>query len=186
MKKKKLLLGVCGSVGASSLINYVSVLCAHFEIRIIFTHSALHFVKPEGFRSLVDDYYESEFEDMLPLHITLSEWADYFVLLPASANTISKMAHGIADNLLTSTLLAYERPVYIAANMNPRMWNNAIFQDQVKYLQEKGHLFINEGKMAIEVATGKRIYSEACMPSFEHLLDVLGAQQKETSQNVSD
>ena len=146
MEKKNLLVGVCGSVGASTLINYVSVLGVYFRIRIIFTHNALKFVEPAGFRTLVDNYYESEFDDMLPLHITLSEWADYFVLLPASANTISKMAHGIADNLLTSTLLAYERPVYLAANMNPRMWNNLIFQDQVKYLKEKGHIFINEGK----------------------------------------
>ena len=179
MKKRNLLLGVCGSVGASALINYVSVLCAHFEIRIIFTHNALRFVKPEGFRTIVDNYYKSEFEDMLPLHITLSEWADCLVLLPASTNTISKMAQGVADNLLTSTLLAYERPVYIAANMNPRMWNNAVFQDRVKYLQEKGHVFINEGKMAIEAATGKKVYSEACMPSFEHLLSVLGVHDKE-------
>lgn len=175
--KKTLLIGVCGSVGACSLVNYISLLNAYFQIRIIFTENALRFVAPAGFQSLLDKYYINEFVDMSPLHITLSEWADKFILLPASANTISKMSHGIADNLLTSTLLAYEQPVYIAANMNPHMWNNSILQDQVNYLKTKGHIFINEGKMAVEAASGKEVYSEACMPSFDKLLDVLQAHQ---------
>lgn len=177
--KKKLLIGVCGTVGACSIFNYISVLVPYFQIRIIFTENALKFVEPAGFQSLIETYYVKEFSDMNPLHITLSDWADYFVILPASANSISKMSHGIADNLLTSTLLAYTRPVYIAANMNPRMWNNPIFQDQVNYLKEKGHIFINEGKMAIEAATGKEVYSEACMPSFKHLLKALDVKKED-------
>lgn len=175
--KRKLLIGVCGSVGACSIFNYISVLASYFQIRIIFTENALRFVQPAGFQSLVDCYYVKEFSDMNPLHITLSDWADCFILLPASANTISKMANGIADNLLTSTLLAYEQSVYIAANMNPRMWNNSVFQDKVNYLKKKGHIFINEGRTAIEAATGEKVYSEACMPSFEHLLKELGVQK---------
>ncbi len=171
--KEKLLIGVTGSVGAIALVNYVSVLSQYYCIDLIFTKNAIQFVQPKGLDTFIDNYYIKEFKKSKPLHIELASSASKFILLPASANTISKMAHGIADNLLTSTLLAYEKPVYIAANMNPKMWNNSIFQDNIKYLKQKGHIFINEGKMAIEASSGKEVYSDACMPSIDNLLKTL-------------
>lgn len=172
--KENLLIGICGSVGACSIVNYISILSDYFNIRLIFTEHSLYFVQPDGFKSLIDAYYDSEFSTMDPLHITLSTWADFFIILPASANVIGKMANGIADDLLTSTLLAYDKKVYIAANMNPRMWDNPVLKKNVKCLKEIGHQFINEGRIAKEAATGERVYSEACMPSVEKILHSLG------------
>lgn len=58
--------------------------------------------------------------------------------------------------------------------MNPKMWNNSIFQDNVTYLKKKGHIFINERGVAIEVSTGKEVYCDACMPTIQNLKNVLG------------
>lgn len=171
--KEKMILGVTGSVGAISLVNYVSILSDYYDIDLILTKNATSFVQPKGLDTFINNYYNKEFKSCYPLHIELAKAASVFLLLPASANTISKMAHGIADNLLTSTLLAYENPVYIAANMNPLMWNNPVFQDNIKYLKSKGHIFINESKMAREACTGEDVYSDACMPSFDNLLKIL-------------
>lgn len=173
MKKERLLIGICGSVGATAVINYIYELRNYFDIDLILTQNALEFVQPKGFASLVNNYYVEEFTVGKPLHIELAEAATKMLILPASANVISKMAHGIADDLLTSTLLAYDGPVYIAANMNPKMWNNSILQDNICYLKSKGHIFVNEGKMAIEAVSGKEIYSEACMPSIDNLIKFL-------------
>ncbi|SDG73717.1 flavoprotein [Marvinbryantia formatexigens] len=172
--KKKMLIGVCGSVGAVSLVNYISSLFQYYDIDLILTPNSTNFVQYKGFSTIINNCYTEEFDNIKPLHISLAANADVFLLLPASANTISKMAHGIADNLLTSTLLAYEKPVYIAANMNPKMWNNSIFQDNVTYLKKKGHIFINERGVAIEVSTGKEVYCDACMPTIQNLKNVLG------------
>lgn len=172
-KEKNLLIGVCGSVGCVSLVSYVSALYNDYNINLIFTKNATKFIQPLGIEAFVDNYYIKEFIKMRTLHIELAASATHFILLPASANVISKMAHGIADDLLTSTLLAYDKPVLIAANMNPRMWNNPIIQDNVNYLKEKGHRFINEGKYAIESYSGERMFSEACLPSIDNLIKIL-------------
>lgn len=171
--KKKLLLGVCGSVGSISLAYYISVLVQYYSIKIIFSENSQHFVQYKGFLNIVDGCYVNEFSEFSPLHISLAQEADVFILLPASANTISKMAHGIADNLLTSTLLAYSNKVYIAANMNYKMWLNPIFQDNIEYLKSKGHVFINERGKAMEVSSGEIIECEACMPSIENLIKII-------------
>lgn len=175
--KEKMLIGITGSIGAIALVNYIKVLSQNYSINLILTKNATQFIQAKGLDTFIDNYYTKEFKNSKPLHIDLSSSTSKFLLLPASANTISKMAHGIADNLLTSTLLAYENPVYIAANMNPRMWSNSIFQDNVNYLKQKGHIFINEGKLAIEASTGKEVFSDACMPSIDNLLKILQSEQ---------
>lgn len=177
MQKKEMVIGVCGSVGAATIINYIYLLSQYYNIDIIFTKNALNFVEPKGIKSFINNYYIDEFEDTRALHIELAAKADYFLILPASANVIAKMAHGIADDLLTSTLVAYEKNVYIAANMNPRMWNNSILQDNVQYLKKKGHIFVNEGGYAIEAATKERVYSGACLPDGEKLLEYFQSEK---------
>lgn len=177
--KKNLIIGVTGSVGSVNLIAYLATLQPYYNLRLIFTENALNFVNPRGFDTFIEDYHIQQFgENSKVLHTDLAYSADKFLLLPASANTISKMAHAIADNLLTSTLLVYYRPVYIAANMNPDMWNNVIFQDNVLYLKKKGHIFINERKLAIRAHDKKEVFSDACLPSPQKVVEYLATDEQ--------
>lgn len=171
--KKTVVIGVTGSVGSVNLISYIAQLNTDYNLRLIFTPNALEFVNSRGFEPFIQDFHTDLFVENRVLHTDLAYSADAFLILPASANTISKMAHAIADNLLTSALLVYDKPVIIAANMNPNMWNNPIFQDNIKYLQTKGHIFINERKKAIRAHDKKVVWSDACLPSPDKINEYL-------------
>ncbi len=151
MKQKKILIGICGGIAVykiASLVNYfVKYGC---EVRVIMTSSATQFVTPLTFQALTrnavyldtfDTINEKEIE-----HISLAKWADVFVVAPATANTISKIACGIADNLLTTVLMAspQKTKVIFAPAMNIEMWKNPILQKKVDFLKNisKKYIFI--------------------------------------------
>jgi len=102
-------------------------------------------------------------------HIALAKWAHILVIAPATANIISKIAHGIADDLLTSTILAFKGEVIIAPAMNSVMVNNPIFKDNVQYLLKKGYHFIETDKGAL--ACGDCGEGRLAEPS--HILDLI-------------
>ena len=93
-----------------------------------------------------------EIEEYKPGHISLCDEADIFVIAPATANTISKIANGVCDNLLTSTACAFSKPILIAPAMNTNMWNNVFVQKNVAVLKENGVKFC--GPAAGHVACG--------------------------------
>jgi phosphopantothenoylcysteine decarboxylase/phosphopantothenate--cysteine ligase len=139
-----LLIGVSGSIHSTQLSSYLLPLKQGFaeKIHVIMTPAAASMVPPATIELLADGVVLTDLwgspADRSP-HITETRWADAFLVLPATANTIGKAANGIADNLLTTALLAYDRPIVFAPAMNPTMWRSPAVQRNVKRLQDDGH-----------------------------------------------
>ncbi|EKV03625.1 phosphopantothenoylcysteine decarboxylase/phosphopantothenate--cysteine ligase [Leptolyngbya sp. PCC 7375] len=124
----KILVGISGGIAAYKVCEVVSTLAkAGAEVRVILTSSAEAFVSALTFATLsrhnayTDDNFWSA-DQARPLHIELAEWADCFLIAPLTANTLGKLAHGLADNLLSNTVLASTCPVLLAPAMNTDMW----------------------------------------------------------------
>lgn len=104
-------------------------------VKTVVTKSALEFVTPLTLETLSQEsvyYKQFETESKKPEHIALCDWADVFLIAPASANTIGKIANGICDNLLTSLACAFQKQIIFAPAMNTGMWNNKALQKILK------------------------------------------------------
>jgi phosphopantothenoylcysteine decarboxylase/phosphopantothenate--cysteine ligase len=158
-QKNKVLLGITGCIAAYKSCSLVNILKKEgFEVKVVMTESATKFVAPLTFQTLSNSpIYIDMFENIDKTkveHIHLADWCDVFVIAPATANTISKIALGLADNLLTTITMALPRktPVVIAPAMNVHMWENPIFQKNLSELKKQGDKYVfiepQEGKLA--------------------------------------
>ncbi|MCM3594355.1 bifunctional phosphopantothenoylcysteine decarboxylase/phosphopantothenate--cysteine ligase CoaBC [Metabacillus idriensis] len=155
MKGKKILLCVSGGIAVYKAAALTSkIIQAGAEIKVIMTNSAREFVNPLTFQALSrNDVYFDTFDEKNPAvisHIDLADWADLVVVAPATANTIGKLANGIADDMLTTTLLATTAPVWIAPAMNVHMYDNPAVQKNILTLSQYGYQYIepSEGYLA--------------------------------------
>ena len=140
---KKIALGVTGGIAVYKAVDLVSRLRKQgAEVRVIMTEHAQQFVTPLTFKeisgnkvavSMWDSNQEFNVE-----HISLANWADAFVVAPATANILAKMANGIADDLLSTTLLAAQAPIIVCPAMNTGMYQNPITQENIEKLQKHG------------------------------------------------
>ena len=154
MKKKNILLGVTAGVAIYKSCLLVRILRkAGFCVKVIMTPNATKLISPQLFESLSDQKVHAEMfgqiSDYSLEHISLAKWADAFVVVPASANTVAKLAHGICDNLLTSVALALPQrtPKLVACAMNTNMWNNPLTQKNVALLKTlKDYVIINPAR----------------------------------------
>mgnify|MGYP000879541375 CR=1 FL=1 len=152
---RKVLVGVCGGIAAYKACELVRRLTkAGAEVRVVMTRAAREFVAPLTFRTLsrapvVSELFDSppEFD---PVHISLAEWADVVLIAPATANVIGKIACGIADDLLSCTVMAARPPVVVAPAMNEAMWRSAAVRRNVALLKRRGFLIVGpeEGRLA--------------------------------------
>ncbi len=132
---QRVLIGVCGGIAAYKVCEVVSQLFQRgVEIRVILTNAATEFIQPLTFSTLSRHraYTDADFWQPIysrPLHIELGEWADLIVIAPLTANTLAKLTYGMADNLLTNTVLASPSPVLVAPAMNTDMWEQPTVQD---------------------------------------------------------
>lgn len=141
-----ILIGISGSIAAYKSILYIRELnkLGH-SCRVILTKSAELFVTPQLIAGLGCKIYSDESLDLANpddslMHINLAKWAECFVIAPASANSLAKLAHGIADSLLTTVALAYGRqPIYLAPAMNREMWLHSITQANLQTLQQHNY-----------------------------------------------
>ncbi|STX27877.1 DNA/pantothenate metabolism flavoprotein [Legionella beliardensis] len=144
---KKILLGICGGIAAfksAYLIRELTRLGA--EVRVVMTDSAQQFMTPLTLQALSGhevrtELFDSQAERAMG-HIELARWADYLIIAPASANCLAKLAHGLADDLLSTLYLVIEAPVFICPAMNQSMWKHQATQENFKILKDRGHLFI--------------------------------------------
>jgi len=130
---QRVLIGIGGGIAAYKVCEVISTLFkAGMQVRVILTDSAQQFITPLTVATLSRHpaYTDADFwqPHPRPLHIELGEWADVFLIAPLSANTLSKLSHGIADNLLTNTVLASKCPVLLAPAMNTEMWQQVAVQ----------------------------------------------------------
>lgn len=139
---KNILIGVCGGIASYKILDLCSRLKKkNVNLKIIMTPSACEFVKPLSFETMgkckvYTDLFEGSHESVH--HIDLPKWADVFLIAPASANTIAKMANGIADNFLLSSYLACDKDVIIAPSMNTNMLKNKATSKNIETLVDYG------------------------------------------------
>ena len=153
-KKRTLILGVTGSIAAYKAADMASKLkkLGH-DVYCVMTGDATHFITPLTLETLSQhpvtiDLFEAGEGDWRPSHLQLADEADMLVIAPATANVIAKLAHGIADDALTTIALALrpEAKVLIAPAMNGKMWLHPATQTNVKILQSRGVEFIGPDK----------------------------------------
>lgn len=143
LKNKTVLLGVTGSIAAYKIASLASMLVKqHANVHVIMTKNATNFINPITFETLTGnkclvDTFDRNFEFQVE-HVSLAKQADIALVAPASANVIGKMAHGIADDMLTTTLLACKAPILVAPAMNTNMYENPIVQDNIRTLEAYG------------------------------------------------
>ena len=139
--KKKVLLGICGGIAAYKCCELVRLLKkAGHQVNVVMTKAATDFVSPTTFQALSGEPVLLDTHDGLSgngmAHINLSRQADVMLIAPASANTLAKIAHGMADNLLTTLASARSCPLAVAPAMNVQMWNNPANQRNLALLRQ--------------------------------------------------
>jgi len=147
LKGKEIVVGVTGSIAAYKAAEVVSQLVQRDAgVTVVMTKSATQFVGPLTFQTLtrrrvmIDQFDLESVVD--PTHISLTDEADLVVIAPATANFLGKAAHGIADDMLGSLLLAVTCPVLVAPAMNDRMWAHPAVQDNLAILKKRGYKFV--------------------------------------------
>jgi phosphopantothenoylcysteine decarboxylase/phosphopantothenate--cysteine ligase len=181
MKMTRLLIGMTGSMGMLSMPTYMIALQQHFsEIKIIMTQSAMQFIPKETLSMFANGIYVNEFpiSSQNLMHMELARWAQLFMILPASANILAQAAHGLADTLLSTTILAYERQVIFFPNMNSTMWNNKILQNNIRLLEAGGHKVIKPlERPAFEYAS-REIEINHILPSVDSVISILRLEEE--------
>ena len=144
LKGKTVLLGVTGSIAAYKTAYLASALKKlHANVHVLMTKNAVNFINPITFETLTGnkclvDTFDRNFEFSVE-HVSLAKQADVVMIAPASANVIGKIAHGIADDMLTTTVMACRCRKFIAPAMNTNMYENPIVQDNLKILEKYGY-----------------------------------------------
>lgn len=174
LSQKTVLLGVSGSIAAYKIANLASALKKlNADVHVIMTQNATNFIHPITFESLTGnkclvDTFDRNFQFKVE-HISISKKADIMMIAPASANVIGKIAHGIADDMLTTTVMACKCPIYLSPAMNTNMYENPIVQDNLEKLSKYGYHIISpaSGYLACgDTGAGK-------MPESEVLLEYI-------------
>lgn len=141
LENKNILLGITGGISAYKICSLIRLYRkAKANVRVVVTPNALNFVTKLTLQNLSNnDVYVENFviDEFKPEHIALTD-SDIFVIAPASANTISKIANGICDNLLTTTACAFNKPILLVPAMNTNMWNNKFVQENINKLKNNG------------------------------------------------
>ena len=172
---KTIVLGVTGGIAAYKSANLASMLIKlHADVHVIMTQNATKFITPMTFETLTNnkcivDTFDRNFSFDVK-HVSLAKRGDLFIVAPCTANVIGKLAHGICDDMLTTTMLATRAPKLIAPAMNTGMWENPILQDNLVKLKGYGYYIINPiiGRLACgDTGTGKMNSEEVIV---EHIL----------------
>ncbi len=153
LKGKKILLGVTGGIAAYKAVELASKLTKRgAKVKTILTASATRLISPLTFKSITHQTVSTEMFDLNSEieHITLADWADIVVIAPATANIIGKTAAGIADDLLSTTIMATTAPVFFVPAMNVHMYSNKVLQANIRKLSELNFYFMepDSGKLA--------------------------------------
>jgi len=176
LKSKKIVLGITGGIAAYKSAELTRAFVkAGAEVKVIMTRSATEFITPLTLRTLSrNPVYTGLFEDAAPYdmaHIALAEWADAFVIAPATGNVIGKIASGIADDLLTTTIMAENKPTLICPAMNDKMLANPFVQENLRKLAGIGYRVMQSGvgELACNATGAGRL------PEIPEILDELEA-----------
>ncbi len=149
LENKNILIGITGGIAAYKICTLIRLFKkSGANVRVVLTPNALNFVTKLTLQTLSNnEVYVDNFDvdNFKPEHISLCDEADICVVAPATANTISKIANGICDNLLTSTVCAFSKPILLAPAMNTNMWKNSFVQENMKKLKKAGCHIVDPG-----------------------------------------
>ena len=189
LKGKTVVLGVTGGIAAYKIANLASMLVKqHANVRVIMTQNATNFITPTTFETLTGkkclvDTFDRNFEFQVE-HVSLAKQADVFMIAPATANVIAKVAHGLADDMLTTTFLACRSPKYIVPAMNTQMYENPITKDNLNICRKYGMHVIEpaSGYLACgDTGAGKMPEPETL---FEYILQELACEKDLAGKKV--
>lgn len=192
MTPKNILLAITGGISAykSAILARLLIKSGH-QVRVMMTPSACEFITPLTLQALTGNEVHTELLDETAEkgmgHIELAKWADLVVIAPASANTIGKLANGLADNLVTNVILATTAPVMLAPAMNQAMWGNAIVQDNLAKLARFGFTIIapDSGEQACgDVGAGRLPEPESLCEQIDQFLTVQNTAQTLAGKTV--
>ena len=189
LRGKTVVLGVSGSIAAYKAANLASLLKKqHADVHVIMTENALQFITPVTFETLtgnkcLTDTFDRNFQFHVE-HVELAKRADLLVVAPASANVMARLAHGMADDMLTTTALACRCPKLIAPAMNTRMYENPVTQDNMELLKKYGWQVIEPevGHLACG-DTGKGKFPEERL-IVEHILNEIAHKKDMEGMHV--
>lgn len=177
MTAKRVVVGVCGGIAAYKVCDVVSLLYQRgFSVTVVMTEAATKFVTPFTFQTLSHGkVYTTMFDEGSydPAHIYLADNADLLLVAPATANVIAKMAVGIADDLLTTCVLALKAPVMLAPSMNDNMWGHPTVKQNLATLAGRGAMVVSpeSGYLACDrVGTGRLPAPEVIVAAVEKFL----------------
>ncbi|MGI6065367.1 MAG: bifunctional phosphopantothenoylcysteine decarboxylase/phosphopantothenate--cysteine ligase CoaBC, partial [Bacillota bacterium] len=147
---KVITMGITGGIAAYKAADLVSRLTKKgYEVHVIMTASAQEFITPLTFRTLSANPVVTDMFDPSPVwnvqHVSLAEKSDAMIIVPATANIIGKIANGLADDMLSTTVMAARCPVILAPAMNVNMWENPVVQSNIKKLEDLGYLLVDPG-----------------------------------------
>lgn len=186
--KKTILVGITGGIAAYKICELIRLYKkAGMDVKVIVTPNALSFVTKLTLQTLSQNQvYVEQFDvdNYKPEHVALADQADIFVIAPASANTISKLATGICDNLLTSVACAFKKPIILAPAMNCNMWENTVIQDNLNKLESLGYYICppEEGFLACGyMGTGRLTSNENI---YGMTLDILKKKKKLSNKKI--
>ena len=189
LKGKTVVLGVTGGIAAYKIANLASMLVKqHANVRVIMTQNATNFITPTTFETLTGkkclvDTFDRNSEFQVE-HVSLAKQADIFMIAPATANVIAKVAHGLADDMLTTTFLACRSPKYIVPAMNTQMYENPITKDNLNICRKYGMHVIEpaSGYLACgDTGAGKMPEPETL---FEYILQELACEKDLAGKKV--
>ena len=184
LENKKILLIICGGIAAYKSLELVRILKKkNVTIKTILTNSAKKFITPLSITSLSQGkIYDNLFDHRNEVemdHISLSRWADIILISPATANIISKLSNGLADDLATTVISASNKKIFLVPSMNVRMWKNKINQNNVNKLRENYFKII--GPIIGDMACGE--YGEGKMSEPIKIVEVLDKYFKNLQSN---
>lgn len=142
MKGKKIIVGIGGGIAVYKACSLVSFLAKDNEVKVIMTKAATEFVTPLTFQTLskkkvLTSMFDEERPDIVAHIYYPQEWCDYFVIAPATADLIGKAANGIADDILSSCIIACDKPILYVPSMNTVMYENPVVQKNIEYLSKR-------------------------------------------------
>ena len=184
LNNKKVLLIICGGIAAYKSLELIRILRKNNnKIKTVLTKSGKEFVTPLSITSLSNekvytDIFDYKNESEID-HISLSRWADVILIAPATANTISKLSNGLADDLASTLVLASNKKIFIAPAMNVRMWEHKTNKENIRRLNKFGYRFI--GPEIGDMACGE--YGEGKMSEPEKIFDSLDKYFKNIEDN---
>lgn len=189
LQGKTVVLGVTGGIAAYKIASLASMLKKqHADVEVIMTEHAVNFISPITFESLTGnkclvDTFDRNFQFQVE-HVALAKRADIFMIAPATANVIAKVAHGIADDMLTTTFLACKKPKYIVPAMNTQMYENPITQDNLETCRRYGMHVIDPASGYL--ACGDTGAGKMPEPSelFEYIMQELACEKDLTGKKL--